>query len=183
MNWLNDIFEWFWELFPRLELLNPTEGGVKFKPGAKTVLLKPGHLYWYWPVTTEVHTLSIKRQTIMVEQVLTTFDGIAVIVKTVIAYVIDDVEKALVETTDFDDTISEIGQKGTVKAIAKRRYEDILDGMVESNDLRNEVTQGARSALHPFGVRVIDAFVSSFAETKVFTHNGDAIAFGMDEDE
>lgn len=193
-DWLNTIFEFFFELFPRLHLLPPTDGGVKFKPrslvgwikrdaGGRTVLLTPGRLYVYWPVTTEVRTIETKRRSLEVTQRLTTKDKTSVLVCTTIAFTVDDVIKAVVETTDFDDTIMEMGQKGTIKAVPSRTFDQILADMVEGNDLRNEVAQGARSALRQFGVKVEDAFMSSFAETRVFSHDGDGFVFGGDDGE
>lgn len=177
-DWLNDIFDFLWSLLPQMELLTPTEGGVKFKPGGRIVLLRPGHLYWYWPITTSVVTLETRRQSVEVEQTLTTKDGFSVSVYTVVVYTVDDVEKALVETTDFDDTIEEMAQKGTVKAVMAREFVTILESLVEGTEMRNELTRGSRSALHPFGVKVEEAFISSFAETRVFSHNG--AVFGGD---
>lgn len=182
-EWLNTIFEFFWNLFPRVELLPPTEGGVKFKPRRKIVELEPGRLYIWWPVTTEVHTIPIKRQTIEVTQRLTTKDLETVMVCTVVVFTIDDVIKAIVETVNIDGTTQEMAQKGTVKAIMARTFEDIIKEMVESTDMRNEITAGARSALRPFGAKVEDAFVSEFAETQVFSHDGGGAVFGGRDDE
>lgn len=185
-EWLNTIFEFFWNLFPRIELLPPTEGGVKFKPRRKIVELEPGRLYMWWPVTTEVHTIPIKRQTIEVTQRLTTKDLETVMVKTVVVFNIDDVEKAIVETVNIDDTTTEMAQKGTVSAIMSRNFEEIVKKLVEDTEMKNEITRGARSALRPFGANVLDAFVSEFAETEVFSHIGEGgtvFRSGDDDDE
>jgi len=147
-------------------------GGVKFLPGGKVEVIEPG-LYVYWPLTTTVQEIQIKRQSIEVQQELTTKDGKTVMVKTVIVFTVDDILKAIVETVDFDDTTEEMGQKGTVAAVMSRDFDQILVDMVDSNDIRNEVAQGARSALRPFGVKVEDAFISSFGETRIFSHAGE----------
>lgn len=182
-EWLNTIFEWFWDFKPRLELLPPTHGGVKFKPGGKIKELKPGHLYWWWPVTTDVTTIGTKRQSIEVQQELTTKDEISVMVKTVIVFTIDDVIKALVDTDDIDDTTDEMGKKGTVAAVTSRDFGELVTLTAQHTDLRNEVTAGARSALHPFGVKVKDAFISSFGETRIYSIMGDGGAVPVAEDE
>jgi len=177
LEFLNDFFSWIVTYLPNLELMQANYGGVKFLPGGKVKVVKPG-LYWYWPLTTTVEEIPIKRQSIEVQQELTTKDGETVMVKTVIVFTVDDIMKALVETTDFDDTVEEMGQKGTVAAIMSRDFDQIVIDMVSSNDIRNEVAQGARSALRPFGVKVEDAFISSFGETKIFSHAGEG-AFGF----
>ena len=183
LQFLNDFFTWAVTYFPNLELMQANYGGVRFLPGGKVKEIKPG-LYVYWPLTTAVQEIQVKRQSIEVQQELTTKDGITVMVKTVIVFTVEDVMKALVETADFDDTTEEMGQKGTVAAIMSRDFDQILVDMVESNDVRNEVTRGARSALLPFGVKVEDAFISSFGRTKIFSHAGEgALGFaGSEED-
>lgn len=184
LAFLNDFFTWAVTYLPNLDLMQANYGGVKFLPGGKVKEIKPG-MYVYWPLTTTVKEIQIKRQSIEVQQELTTKDGITVMVKTVIVFSVDDVMKAIVDTADFDDTTEEMGQKGTVMAIMSREFNQILSDMVSTNDIRNEVTRGARSALAPFGVKVEDAFISSFAETEVFSHAGDGsgTVFGGSEEE
>ncbi len=180
LQFLNDFFTWLVTYFPNLELMQANYGGVRFLPKGKVKEIKPG-LYVYWPLTTAVVELQIKRQSIEVQQELTTRDGVTVMVKTVIVFTVEDVMKALVETCDFDDTTEEMGQKGTVHAVMSRDFNQILADMVKSNDIRNEVTQGARSALRPFGVKVEDAFISSFGKTQIFSHAGEGgIVLGGD---
>lgn len=181
LEFLNDFFAWLVTYLPNVDLMQVNYGGVKFLPGGRVKVIKPG-MYIYWPVTTSVEMIPIRRQSIEVQQELTTKDQVTVMVKTVIVFSIDDVMKALVETSDFDDTIEEMGQKGTVKAVMGRDFEQVLVDMVTGSDIRNEVTQGARSALRPFGVKVEDSFISSFAKSKVFSLMGDSVAYPLGEE-
>ncbi len=176
LEFLNDFFTWLVTYFPNLDLMQANYGGVRFRRGGKVKEIKPG-LYVYWPLITTVKEIQVKRQSIEVQQELTTKDGITVMVKTVIVFTVEDVMKALVDTVDFDDTTEEMGQKGTVHAVMSRDFSQIVVDMVSSNDIRNEVTQGARSALRPFGVKVEDAFISSFGKTTIFSHAGEG-SFG-----
>ena len=182
-DFINDIVLWFGQFVPRWDLLDPTEGGVKFKPGGKIKLLKPGHIYWWWEVTTNIYTIETKRQPLKISQRLTTKDGISVLVETVIIYEIDDVIKAIVNTRDHEDTISEVGEKLTVKPVMSREFEDVRSAIADSNKLNNEVKSGARSELSDYGVKVVDGYISSFVETTVYSHDGGGIAFGGEEDE
>lgn len=175
-DWINEIVRWFGQFLPVWDLLNPTEGGVKFKPDGKIVVLKPGCIYWYWPVTTNVYTIETKRQIMSISQRLTTKDDISVLVEGVIVYEIDDVEKAIVETRDHEDTISEIGEKVTVKPVMCRSFEEVRVAIADSNKLNNEIKSGARTELSPYGVKVVDGYISSFVETKVFSHDGIGMA-------
>ena len=181
-DWINDIVRWFAQFVPQWDLLDPTEGGVKFRPGHKIVLLKPGHIYWWWPITTNVYTIETKRQTMDISQRLTTADDISVMVDTVIVYIIDDVEKAIVDTRDHENTISEIGEKVTVKPIMSRTFEETRVAIADSNKLNNEIKSGARTELGAYGVTVVDGYISSYVETKVFSHDGTGMAIGEEYD-
>lgn len=183
LDWINDVAEWVGALIPEWALLMPTEGGIKFKPGGKMVVLNPGRIYWYWPATTEVVTIDIKRQTLTFGQRLTTKDGVTVQCNTVIVFTINDVVKALVETFDFEDTVGEVAQKLTIKPIMSRTFAQIREDMAESNEMRNEVTRAARSLLSDYGVEVLDGYVCDFTETKVFSHEGDGLAINEEDEE
>jgi regulator of protease activity HflC (stomatin/prohibitin superfamily) len=181
-DWVNDIMQWFGDLVPDWDLLERTNGGIKFKPGDKIEVLVPGKLYWWWPATMSVQTLPIKRQTLSFNQRLTTKDEITISCNTVIVYEVEDVVKAIVETHDFEDTIVEVSQKLTVKPIMSREFAAIREDMAESNEMRNELTRAARSLLGEYGVRVLDAYVSDFTETRVFSHEGHGLAIEDDDE-
>lgn len=182
-DWINDIMSWVGDLIPDWDLLQPNEGGVKFKPGGVIELLKPGYIYWHWPVTTKVETIDTKRQTLTFGQRLTTKDHRAVQCNTVIVFTINDVLKALVETVDFEDTVGEVAQKLTVKPVMSREFDQILTDMADSNEMRNEVTRAARSLLSDYGVNVLDGYVCDFTETRVFSHEGEGLAISHEDEE
>ena len=182
-DFINDIARWFERFLPHWALLDNTEGGVKFTHKKPPRLLIPGRIYWWWPVLSNVYTIETKRQTMTITQRLTTKDEVTVMVTTVIVYTVDDVMKAIVDTRDHEDTVSEVGEKLVVKPITSRDFSDTLLRMSGSNDLNNEVKRIARSTLGEFGVNVVDGYVSNFAVTKVFSHDGDGVVFGGSEEE
>ena len=177
-DFINDIMRWFERFLPHWALLDNLEGGVKFTHNKTPRLLIPGRIYWWWPVISNVYTIETKRQTMTITQRLTTKDEVTVMVTTVIVYTIDDVMKAIVDTRDHEDTIAEVGEKLVVKPITSREFSDTLKRMSDSNDLNNEVKRIARSTLGEFGVNVVDGYVSNFAVTQVFSHDGDGVVFG-----
>lgn len=180
-DWVNDIVLWIGQFIPQWDLLNPTEGGVKFKPGGVIELLAPGEIYWWFPVTTNVYTIETKRQTLLISQRLTTTDDKSVLFEATIVYEIDDVIKAIVDTRDHEDTISEIGEKVSVRPVMGRSFEEIRKAIGESNELNNQIKSGARTELRDFGVKVLDGYVRTFVETKVFSHDGSGMV--MEEEE
>lgn len=189
-DFINDIVGWFIQFVPEWDLLDPTQGGVKFTPGkwwhkeGSVKLLRPGRIYWYWPITTNVYTIETKRQPLIISVRLTTKDGYSVLVEVTIIFEIVDVKLALVSCRDFEDTIGEVGEKLTVKPIMSREFNEILTDLSVSNKLNNEIKSAARSELRSYGVGVIDGFVSSFAATTVFSHDGSGMVVqGGEEDE
>jgi len=182
-DFLNRFFTWWGDLVPEWNLLPPTHGGLKFKPGGRIELLKPGCIYWWWPASTDIVTINVKRQTLTFGQRLTTKDDVSIQIDTVIAFTIYDVVLALVETKDFEDTVGEIAQKLTVRPIMSRSFAEIRKDMGESNDMRNEITKGAKKLLTEYGLDVLDAYVCNMTKTRVFSHDGDPGFAGADEEE
>lgn len=182
LDWLNDVAEWLGNLIPRWALLQIDEGGVKYLPGGRVKVLLPG-IYWWWPVTTNVVTIDIRRQTLTFGQRLTTKDDVTVQCNTVIVFTVDDVVKAIVDTTDFEDTIGEVAQKLTMKPVMSREFRAVCDDIADNNEMRNEVTRGAKKLLSDYGVNVLDGYVCDFTRTRVFSHEGDGMAIATEEDD
>lgn len=177
-SFLNDVAQWFGQWMPKWALLQPDEGGIKYKPEGEIVLLTPGEIYWYWPVTSNVVTIDTRRQALAFGQRLTTKDGYAVQLNTVIVFTIWDVKKALVDTKDFEQTISEVAQKLTIRPIMSRTFGETCEDMGQSNEMRNEITRGARTLLQDYGIEVKDGYVSDFTKTTVFSHDGESVFAG-----
>lgn len=182
-NFLNDIFQWLGQWFPRWDLLLPSEGGIKFRPHGEMIVLKPGEIYWFWPVTSSVSTIDTKRQTLTFGQRLTTKDDVAVQLDTVIVFTIWGVKEAIVDTKDFEDTIGEVAQKLTIRPIMSREFKEIREDMGDSNEMRNEITRGAVKLLNRYGVDVLDAYVANFTKTTVFSHDGGSVFSGAQDEE
>ena len=182
-EWLNDVARWFGDLIPNWDLLEPTHGGVKFSYGGRIKVLNPGHIYWYWPAISKVETIPTKRQTMSFNQRLTTSDETTISATIVIAYEIDDVLKALVDTWDFEDTVVEVSQKLSVQPLMSRTFADSRRDLAESNAMINELRRSARTILSPYGVKVLDAYVKDYTVTKVLSHDGEGFSFNHEEED
>jgi regulator of protease activity HflC (stomatin/prohibitin superfamily) len=181
MQWLNQFFEWIVSWFPHIDLMRVDHRGVKFKPGGKTELIEPG-LYMWWPVTTDIEEIPIKRRAISVTLRLTTKDGYTVLIEAVIVFRVNDTMKAIVETYDFDDTIEEMAQKAAKPVVMSRKFDDVMK-ICADESIDRLLRQGCRDNLKRFGVLVEDAFVSDFSETRVFCHEGSGMAIAIEEDD
>ncbi len=182
-DWIGNFMDRILQFIPEWDLLEPTQGGVRFRPGGKVDVLTPGKMYWWWPVCMKVTVMDTKRQTITLSLRLTTKCGESVLIEVVIAYTIGDVELAIVQTRDFDDTIDEIGMKIVVKPVMSRRFEEVITDLADSNKMNNEIKSAARSVLRDYGIEVVDGFVVTFVKTKVYCHDGVAITLGEGEEE
>lgn len=159
--WVHQIWEFIVSLIPHVGLLRATHGGVKFKRGGRAVPLTPG-LFWYLPLTTDVVTVPVKRQTVSLEpQTLTTIDDYTVVVAATVVYEINDVLKALVDTYDLDDTVGDVAQRGVLQVVGSREFNDLRDHLTD--EVPKELKAACRKDLRQFGVLVKDAFLAECA--------------------
>jgi regulator of protease activity HflC (stomatin/prohibitin superfamily) len=181
LGWIGDLINWLVSWTPTLELCVSTDRVVKFKRGGANQVIEPS-LFWYYGRFTEIERVNIKRQVLALEtQVLTTKDKKAVAVGGVLVYSITDVEKYLVDNENADKGIAEIAAYALREIVVNSAFEDLQE---PKDERRDEITKRAQAALTEFGIRVKYLRLSShFAETKVFSHIGTALAVEVDEEE
>jgi regulator of protease activity HflC (stomatin/prohibitin superfamily) len=170
-GWLGELVQWVADWIPRVEICRKNHGGVKFVRGEKVVEVHPG-LYVYWPVTTEVELIPKARQTLTVGARLTTKDGVTVSVTFVVVYEVADVVKAIVSTWDHDQTISDVALSVGVNSVLSRDFEEVRAGILDGT-VPDELKKECRSELSSFGLRILKADVTDFAETSVVSYVGD----------
>ena len=170
-SWIGELVQWFARWIPRLGICRATHGGVKFRRGCHVRPIRPG-MYVYWPVTTEIEVIPTARQSVDISpQTLMTKDKATVLVSVVLVYEINDIVKALGKSWNVDDTIREVGGTAVVREVVTRTFADLAKHLVD--EIRNELTKKCRTLLRPFGVRVLDARFSDFAECQVIRNVGD----------
>lgn len=168
--WLGELVNWVGRWIPRLGICRATHGGVRFRHGAHTVPVRPG-LYCYWPLVTEVEVIPTARQSInLPAQSLTTRDKATVVVSATLIYEVRDVVKALGRSWDVEETVRELGCTAAVRAVTSRTFEELRKELTD--EVRQEMTAKSRALLRRFGVYVIEARFSEFAECEVFRHIG-----------
>jgi regulator of protease activity HflC (stomatin/prohibitin superfamily) len=170
-GWIGELFAWFVSLLPHLDLCRVTHRGLKFKRGGKVRVIEPG-LYWWWPCVTEVVTMPVVRQSVDIPaQTLTTKDGYSILISMTLVYEITDVEKALAQSYDVDDTITEFGGTAAVQVVTSRKFDEVREAL--STVVPKELKRRCQKALYPFGVKVIMARLTDFAECTVIRNVGD----------
>jgi len=166
--WLNQLFQAFYQLFPRILIVRATHGGVKWVRGKHVKLLAPG-LHVYWPLVTDVEVVVTARQTLAIpDQVMATKDGKKVVVKTLVVYKIPDPVRAIGRVNwDCDTTINDLTQSAVIRVIATHTYEEIMTG-IRDESLTKTLTQETRRELRQFGVYINRCKVVDFADCKVY---------------
>ena len=168
--WIGDLIEWVSELIPRLGVCTAKQAGVKCARG-KVKPVKPG-LFLYWPVTTEVELVETSRQTLnLSSQTLTTSDGYAVLVSAVVVYRVEDPTTVLVEVSDWEDTLGDAALGSVVDVVGNSSFEDVREELTGS--IEKSIRHKTRLALKPYGIKVERAFLSDFAECRVYKVAGD----------
>ena len=96
--WIGQIASWIGQWIPRWQILDTTEGAIKYVKG-KPRECGSGQVHWYWPVTTTWVVYPVARQTDRLEtQTMETTDRVTFIVAGTITYSVHDI-MALVSTT------------------------------------------------------------------------------------
>lgn len=180
LDWINDVVAWFAQWLPRWDVCEPTHRGVRFRgtlwgEGVETSTIEPGMFMW-WPLTTRVYVIPVVRQSAnLPAQSLETCDGHAMLVETVMVYKIADVEKALTENYDLDDTIMEIAHAAAVDCIVTRSRHEVRDDLA-TGELNKQLKEEARRLLRRYGVNVVDArFTDAAVHTCIRTAGHTAV--------
>ncbi len=169
LGWIGELVTWLVSWFPCMAICRKTHGGVKFVRGKKVVKIKPG-LYWYWPITTEVETVVVVRQTLNLPvQRLTTKDDKVISIGVVILYYVDDVIKALVDSADYDDMAVDVAGQSVADIVAETDYENLRS---KQRDMENRMARRCRTDLRPFGLYVEKCRITDFARTRMLSVDG-----------
>lgn len=167
LAWIGHLAEWLGRFFPRLMLLNTTEGAVKFVRGSRPVLLGPG-LHFYWPLLTEVKAWVVARQSVnLTTQTVTTKDGKVIAVGGLLIFRIEDAMPLIAHTWNADQTIRDIAA-GVVHSVCSQAEWGELQMAKNDGTLNKALKKEMRRQLSRFGVRIIAATLTDFAPCRVY---------------
>ncbi len=161
-DWLSHLVESIAKLIPRIKHVLLGWEAVCYRRG-QAHKIGPG-IHWYWPVWSSIAEYPVKRQTLNLSpQSLMTRDGETVIAAATVVYEINDILKAMVDTYDLNDTVADMAQLGVKRIIMSMSFDEIrADKTVDK-----QLTFAIRSALYPFGIRVIRSFLFDFCSAAV----------------
>lgn len=171
LTWISELVSALGSLVPRIFHVPKTHNGVLFTRGHST-RMAPG-MHWYWPIWSHPMVYPIKRQTVdLPAQTLMTADEKAVFVSATVVYQIEDIEKALVETYELEDTIRDTAMGAVRQAIVSASFDDLR---TSQEVVDKDLTDFTRAALKEYGACVLKAFLVDFVPTKVLRCVGDPL--------
>ncbi len=163
------IRTWVINLIPQPLIVRKTHKGVRFVWGKNVKKIEPG-FYFYWPFTTEIELYPVVRQTSRLPtQCLMDAEDHPVVVGAVLVYEIDDIIKALSEVMDIDETIEDISLATIKGFIVDKSLKGLSKRYME---IDKELTKSLRIKLKPYGVKVLNVYLSDCSGTKVIKHYG-----------
>ncbi len=140
------------------------EGGVLLRLGKYKRTVYPG-IVWHLPLyIDEVLTDNIVPTTTNLDtQILTSEDGITVLIGAVLRWRIVDVKKVLLELEDPDDVLFDTAYG----MIAQEAQTTDYIGL-ESDEFRTRVREGIRRRMGKYGIHVEEVFLTDIAITRSF---------------
>lgn len=177
-EWIGKIAEWLGQFIPRWRIIDTRHGATKWNtillrdlirfrwgPSAKVSTLDPG-FHVFWPLFTLLEEYPVKRQSVtLAPQVVTTADGLEVLISGLLVYSIKDLIKIQAETWDPEETIKEIAASSYHDVCCRETFTFLQTEQGKKLDtaLRNAV----RKDLDEYGVAVIKATLTTMAKTQV----------------
>lgn len=167
LGWIGNIIEWFGAFVPRYEIVDTTQGAVKWIGGSRVVTLGPG-VHWYWPFRTKFQVYPTARQSEDLRtQTLVTADDVTIVVGGQVTYAIRDLEAILANTFDPAQTVKEIALTAISRVIVEKTWAD-LKAQFRSGELGKDLKSSLTRELSPYGVRVLKASLTDLAPTRVY---------------
>jgi regulator of protease activity HflC (stomatin/prohibitin superfamily) len=163
MTWFGELARFFAKWFPRILVVQWSQGGVKYPRGKVRRVLKPG-VHVYWPLLTPVETCEVVRQVIETQvQLLRTKDRVTVAVSCVLEFEVSDVMKFLSECAEPDEAVASVSLGAVKDVITEMTYGD--DGS-EQDEMDHDLLKALRKSLRPYGVRLLTARLSNLAPVR-----------------
>ncbi|OGN05929.1 MAG: hypothetical protein A2746_02415 [Candidatus Yanofskybacteria bacterium RIFCSPHIGHO2_01_FULL_44_22] len=169
-EWLNKIFQYFWQFVPRPYLITWVNRGVRYRRGKPPILVKPG-VRWYWPLTTEVKVINVTLQAQEFHAtVYTTRDGKSFSLGYTLVFTVSDPVIADSSTDNYVQTIGELAESILSPIVASHTFLELLEMIAKSprrGSLDAILSRKTRTAMKTYGINVTYCRVNTFSVTCV----------------
>lgn len=171
--WIGQIAEWIGQWFPRWEIIDTTEGWIKWVGGSKVKTGGAG-IVWYWPARTKFRKHYTARDSINCKaQTVTLLSGETVLIESAVIYEIKDLAKLAGETADPLITIEDLTM-GAVMSVMETypSWEDVLKASIRAprardTEFNRSMREAVQAALLAYGVQVLAVLFQNKAKTRV----------------
>lgn len=157
MNWLTNVLIKLFAFVPRLQLVQPDEGGVRITLGTRVCSLIPGW-YIHCPLFQEIRVITCTPQVVDLRPQSLRVADKDVTISGAIMYRVSDAKKASLNVQDYDRSLTTLALG--IIARGEQREEEILKGI--------------REAAAGWGIKVIRVFITdrgSVLNIRLLTNN------------
>lgn len=166
LAWIGQIAEWLGRFIPRREIVDVTEGGVKFVRGNEPKYCGPG-IHWYWPWMSTWFAYPTARQADRLQtQTMTTEDGKVIIVGGMIVYAVEDLLQLATTTYLPEKAVKDISLTAIHDVVCNMTWDD-LQQQQRKGTLDTKLKNAAQRQLSDYGVKVIKLMLIDLAPTRV----------------
>lgn len=167
LAWIGWVAEWLGKFIPRREILDMTEGAIKYKGGNKPIFCGPG-IHWWWPWRSTWTHYPMKRQPVRLDtQTLESSDGKTFMASGVLIFEVADLLALITTTFSADRTVEEMAGTALHDALCKLTWPKLQEGQ-QKGTLKTALKNAAQKELDGFGVNVIQFKLNTLARCRVY---------------
>lgn len=166
MNFVRD----FWDIlisiigwFQICTFIDEWDEGVLLRRGKFSRTVSKG-IAWHLPFGfDEITTMNVKPTAMELdEQVLTTSDGVKIVISVNLLWSIFDIKKCMVDVEDASDTLSDIALGFVQELVEETEWDEIC-----TKEFRKELKARIQKQARKFGIGVSTVKIANLAETRV----------------
>lgn len=166
LAWIGQVAEWFGRFVPRREILDTTEGAIKYVKGSRVVVCGPG-VHWWWPYSSKWTAHPTARQTDQLEtQTMETKDGKTFIVSATITYAVIDLAAFVTNIHSPLTTVIDIAMTAVHDVCCDFDWAS-LQNENRKGTLKTKLKNEAQRQLKEYGLQVIKLQLNSLARSRV----------------
>jgi regulator of protease activity HflC (stomatin/prohibitin superfamily) len=160
---LIDLILQFIKLFQFWVVLNPYKGGVRLRLGKFHNVLTPG-FHWMLPFNIDAPLWdNVVTETMRTKpQSLTTKDGVAVVISSVVTFRIEDVKTFLLDVEGRNAVVEDSAYGATSAFIMKKTWDELC----AMEDIGNELAKVVRRQAKKYGAEIISVQLVDFARCR-----------------
>ena len=166
LGWIGYIADWLAKFIPRWNILDTTEGAIKYVRGKKAVACGPG-IHWHWPICTTWVVFPTARQTDRLEsQTMESSDGKTFIVGATLTYRVEDLALLIPMVHSPMTTVVDIAMTAVHDICCDMTWAE-LQMAAQKGTIKTKLRNEAQKQLREYGIQVIKLQLNTLARARV----------------